>query len=172
MVKVKYSELFVFDDYNLYGLSVPTTGHDKYVVYDWFVVKSGMKHEYDLIYDKADFVNELIFYPSERIDGEHNLKDVVGVSYLSKEQLDDFEYSDINARFKTLYMMKQAGIKGARNGRDMKDKTKYKYYSVKLETVSRDIVGPKNLYESCDNISFIYSSLHDIIKQNLSLIHI
>ena len=130
------------------------------------VVKSGMKHEYDLIYDKADFVNELIFYPSERIDGEHNLKDVVGVSYLSKEQLDDFEYSDINARFKTLYMMKQAGIKGARNGRDMKDKTKYKYYSVKLETVSRDIVGPKNLYESYDNISFIYSSLHDIIKQN------
>ena len=166
LIKASYNELIVFDDYNLHGLPPPTISADKFVVYDWFNVKSGMKHEYDLIHDEKDFIREIIFYPSERIMGEHNLKDAVGVSFLTKKQLEDFEYSDINARFKTLYMMKEAGIKGARNGRDVNDKTRYKYYSVKLETVSRDIKFPQNLYDSSDDIIFIYSSLHDIINQN------
>jgi hypothetical protein len=62
--------------------------------------------------------------------------------------------------------MKQIGIRGARNGRDMLDKTKFKYYAVKIENTKREIVEPRNIYESTDNITFNYESLNDIIDKN------
>ena len=166
MAKIHFNELIVFDDKSVLGLGVPQIENKKYKVYDWFDVRSGMKHEHDRLEDNEDFVNHIIFYPSDRVEGTHNFRDAVAVSYLTKQQLDDFEYSDINARFKTLYMMKQAGIRGARNGRDVLDKTKFKYYSVKIENVKREIIEPKNIYESFDNIIFNYDSFSDIINKN------
>ena len=166
MAKMHFKELIIFDDKDVHGLGVPTVEDKKYKVYDWFDVRSGMKHEHDHLEDTTDFVNHIIFYPSERVNGEHDFKDAVAVSYLTKPQLDDFEYSDINARFKTLYMMKQAGIRGARNGRDMLDKTKFKYYTVKIENAKREIIKPKNIYESEGNITFNYDSFNDIINTN------
>jgi hypothetical protein len=126
-----------------------------------------MKHNYDQIEDTTSFVNHIIFYPSGRVAGDHNFKDAIAVSYLTKEQLDDFEYSDINARFKTRHLMKHHGIRGARNGRNMLDKTKFKYYAVKIENSKRDIIAPRNIYESIDNIVFNYDSLGDIIEKNI-----
>jgi len=167
MAKIHFNELIVFDDKDVFGLGVHKIENKKYKVYDWFDVRSGMKHEHDRIEDTTDFINHILFYPSDRVEGNHNFKDAVAVSYLTEKQLDDFEYSDINARFKTLYMMKQAGIRGARNGRDMLDKTKYKYYSVKIENAKREIIKPKNVYESVGNITFNYDSFSDIIKKPL-----
>jgi len=166
MAKIHFKNLIVFDDKNVHGLGIPTVEDKKHTVYDWFDVRSGMKHKYDRLTDTTDFANHIIFYPSDRVEGTHNFKDAVAVSYLTKEQLDDFEYSDINARFKTLYMMKEAGIRGARNGRDMLDKTKFKYYSIKIENAKREIIKPKNLYESVENITFNYDSFNDIISTN------
>ena len=166
LAKIHFNELIIFDDEEVHGLDVPKVKDKKYKVYDWFDVRSGMKHKYNRIEDNTDFVNHILFYPSDRVSGEHNFKDAVAVSYLTEGQLDDFEYSDINARFKTFYMMKKLGIRGARNGRDVNDKTKYKYYSIKIENTRREIIKPKNIYESFDNITFNYDSLNDIIAQN------
>jgi hypothetical protein len=166
MAKIHFNELIIFDDENVYGLGIPKIESKIYKVYDWFDVRSGMKHDYDRIEDSTDFVNHIIFYPSDRVNGEHNFKDGVAVSYLTEEMLTSFEYSDISARFKTLYMMKQEGIRGARNGRDMLDKTKFKYYSVKIENTQRDIVEPKNIYESLGNTTFNYDPFNDIIDKN------
>lgn len=166
MAKIHFNELIVFDDKNVYGLGVPTTETDIYQIYDWIDVRSGMKHNYDRLEDTTDFVNHILFYSSDRIAGEHNFKDAIAVSFLTKEQLGDFEYSDINARFKTLYMMKETGIRGARNGRDMNNKNKYKYYSIKIENTKREIIAPQNIYKSHNNISFNYDSVDDIINKN------
>tara|TARA_Y100000296_G_C5162716_1_gene252776 strand:+ start:481 stop:1419 length:939 start_codon:yes stop_codon:yes gene_type:complete len=165
MAKIHFNNLVVFDDTDVYGLGVPTIKDEKYKVYDWFDVRSGMKHKYDRIEDSTDFVNHILYYSSDRIHGEHNFKDAVSVSYLTEEQLSSFEYSDINARFKTLYMMKNEGIRGARNGRDVNDKTKYKYYAIKLQNTEREIVKPQNVYESFENVVFNYDSFNNIIKQ-------
>lgn len=166
MAKIHFNELIIFDDKDVYGLGVHKIEDKKYKVYDWFNVRSGMKHEYDRIEDTTDFVKHILFYPSDRVSGDHNFKDAVSVSYLTKDALTSFEYSDINARFKTLHMMKQEHIRGARNGRDMNDKTKFKYYSVRIENVRRDIIKPRNIYESFDNIVFNYDPLSDIICAN------
>ena len=67
---------------------------------------------------------------------------------------------------KGIDMMKEAGIRGARNGRDMKNKSRYKYYSVKIENTKRDIIEPQKIYESCGNTTFNYDSFNDIIDKN------
>ena len=110
---------------------------------------------------------KFFFIPSDRLDGNSDLKDAVSISYLTEAQLDEFDYSDISARFKTLYMMKQAGIRGTRNGRDMRDKTKFKYYAVKIENRLREkelLTHP--VYESTDTIKFNNDSFDDIIKKH------
>ena len=166
LVKICFNDLIIFDDRNVHGLGVYKIENKIFTVYDWLDVRSGMKHGYDQIEDTTDFVNHIIFYPSDRVAGDHNFKDAIAVSYLTKEMLQDFEYSDINARFKTLQLMKQNGIRGARNGRDMLDKTKFKYYAVKIENTKREIVEPRNIYRSTDNIIFNYNSINDIIDKN------
>ena len=165
MAKIHFNELIVFDDTNVYGLEVPEIKEKTYTVYDWFDVRSGMKHAYDRIEDTGDFVNHIIFYPSQRVEGNHNFKDAIAVSYLTKAQLDDFEYSDISARFETLHMMKKLGLRGARNGRNMLDKTKYKYYAVRIENTKREIIKPRSVYKTQNNISFNYDSFSDIISK-------
>ena len=47
--------------------------------------------------------------------------------------MSNFEYSDTMVKFKVGAMMKKAGIRGARNGRDTNNPNKYKYYSVKKD---------------------------------------
>jgi len=168
MAKIKFEKLIVFSDEGIMGLPVPVHfPAKKYKVYDWFDVRRGMRHEYDWIEDNTDFVKEILFYPTDRVDGKQALKDAVSISYLTEAQLSYFDYSDINARFKTLKMMKDAGIRGTRNGRDMNDKTKYKYYAVKIENSRRTkelLTFP--VYESTNIIQFNKDSFDDIMDKN------
>lgn len=167
MAKIKFNKLTVFDDFGVSGLGIPEENIPvKYTVYDWFNVRSGMKHDHNTLSSDEDFIKTILFYKTLRLDGDHEFKDAVSISYLTKQELEEFEYSDINARFKTLYMMKEVGIRGARNGRDMNDKTKYKYYAVKIENTSREIIPPRPIYKPFDNIDFNYNSLNDIITNN------
>lgn len=168
MAKINFEELIVFSDEGVSGLPTPTeTPEKKYKVYDWFDVRSGMKHGFDWLDGDSDFVKEILFYPTARVDGNQVFKDAVSVSYLTEAQLHSFDYSDINARFKTLKMMKAAGIRGARNGRDMLDKSRYKYYAVKIENSKRATEClSKAVYNSTETIKFNNNSFDDIIKNN------
>ncbi len=122
-----------------HNLLKPENPPNKYMVLDWMDVRSGMVHPYDVMENSSDFINCIYFYPSERIDGNHDRKDLVSVSYLTREQLNDYQYSDTYARFGILEHMRQAGIRGARNGRDTKNPERYKYYAVKLESNRREV---------------------------------
>ena len=85
----------------------------------------------------------------------HNIKDLVAVSFLNMAELNDAECSDTAVRFKTLKMMKAAGIRGARNGRDQKKPERYKYYAVRIEAVERQVEPTrKNEYSNCSNVIF------------------
>jgi hypothetical protein len=168
MAKINFEELIIFTDEGVSGLPTPTQlPEKKYKVYDWFDVRSGMKHHHDYIEDDTEFVSEILFYPTDRVDGNQVYKDAVSISYLTEKQLNSFDYSDINARFKTLKMMKGAGIRGARNGRDMLNKSRYKYYAVRIENSIREIQSlGKTLYDSTDTIKFNVDSFDDIINKN------
>jgi hypothetical protein len=132
---------FSYDKSIIVGTNLlePEIPPKKYMVLDWMDVRSGMVHPFDRIEGTSPFVNCIHFYPSERIDGKHDKKDLVCVSYLTKDQLYNYEYSDTYARFSILEQMRKAGIRGARNGRDTKNPERYKYYAVKIETNKREV---------------------------------
>ena len=169
MAKIHFNKLIIFDDTQLYGIDftpIPMS-HTTVEVRDWFKVRSGMKHNYDRIYDESNFVKEILFYSSDRIDGEHNYKDAVSISFLTPEMLKNFDYSDINARFKTLHKMKEHGIRGARNGRDQNNPERYKFYAVKIENQQREIILPQKQFNSYDKFLFNYKSIYDIMNTDL-----
>ena len=116
LIKIKFGELIVFDPVGVYGIE-KNIEHKKLRVIDWFNVNSGAKHKFDILKDDDDFVNSIYFYKSDRICGNtQNLKDLVATSYCTKDELQNIEYSDLYARYIVLDMMKNAGIKGTKNG--------------------------------------------------------
>lgn len=162
-VKFKFNELLVFGDDNLYGIT--SEENEVYEVLDWMNVRSGMVHKFDKIENESDLVRHIYFYPSGRIDGAHDKKDLVAVSYLTKEQLSDFDYSDTYARFVVEDLMRICGIRGRRNGRDTKNPNLYRHYSIKVETAEREINNIKNLYSPHDNIKIMNLSDEQLLQE-------
>jgi len=165
-VSMKFNKLRVFDDENILGLEQPTKEIKRYKVIDWIDVKSGMVHPYDFMKSSIDFVREVYFYPSERIDGKSNKKDLVSVSYLNEQQLNDHDFSDTMARFKIQKMMKRAGIKGARNGKDILRPEQYKYYALNIKPRKRELrkLRSLNQYKNEENLIFDHREDEQVIN--------
>lgn len=111
----------------------------EYNVYDWFHVRSGKIHNFDLISGDLKFVNELIFHTPRDPRSYKGGKDVVAVSHMNEDDLANVDYSPGIVRLKVLNMMKGSGIRGKRNGFLNKDKGTYRYYALKIEHVFREV---------------------------------
>ena len=137
--RVKYKELWVFDDYGVEGMPPIVEANEVYRVVDWFNVHSGMKHkETFIITPSRDFIREIVFYPSERLDGEHlDMKDLCAISWLDEEQLQLFETSPTYAKFVILKEMKSMGIRGTKNGICPRTGNQ-KHYALKIEFDRRE----------------------------------
>jgi len=168
--RFEFKKLVVFSDKNMLGLPpVKKQTVGRYRVLDWFNVRSGMEHQHDLFETSEDFIRRVYFYPSDRFGvqkKERVRKDLVAESYLDHDQLDDFEYSDTMARFKIISMMKEKGMRGARNGRDTYNPKLYRYYSVKIEPTEREIIPDvKTYYEDDERFEFCYDTPEEIINK-------
>ena len=82
-------------------------------VYDYFWGRVGSSHEINLIEDNEEFVNKIIFYPRPE---KPNTKDLICVSRIHEDALQDFEKSPSYARLKTIASMRAEGIKGLKTG--------------------------------------------------------
>ena len=174
MIEFACEEVFVFDDENVEGLPVPTTKHKnpKKKILDWVNVRAGMLHEFQFIETGDEFVSELHFYKSPRIDGDHEHKDLVVISYLTDEQIKDHSYSDLMTLYKTKEVMKSHGIKGPRNGKDPNNPEKYKYYDIKLEMNRRQIKKlHMDSYKGTNFISFCKKDTYTEKNEYISKLH-
>jgi hypothetical protein len=161
IIKIEFSQLIVFDDEFVFGLPTPVKEKQKFMVLDWMITKSCTQHDKEYITTKDNFVKEIHFYPTDRIDGNHlNKKDLVSVSYLTKKQLQDFNYSDAYSRFKTEKLLKENKITGRKNGYQ---NGKQINYNLKLEVKKREIkkLG-MHLYKDTENIKFKYENPHQM----------
>lgn len=162
-----FDKVRIFDDNEVQGISKESEAKERpYVVYDWINVHSGATHDLHFIDDIAgSVIEEVIFYPSDRIDGNHNKKDIVCVSKMTEDELNDYRFSDTYIRFEVEKLMKEAGIRGTRNGRDQLNPDKYKYYALKLESAERQFekVGMSHVSDT-DNIVFDSRIPEDVIK--------
>lgn len=165
--KYNFQKLIIVNDSQVKGLPLVIKQESRpNRVIDWVNVRSGCRHEVDYLQDPdSNFVRDIFFFPSERSDNTR-LKDLVAVSYLSDKQLRNFDYSDTMAKFKITKMMKAAGIRGARNGRDQKNPDRYKYYAVKVEPAEREVFPASiRYYEEDDRFDFYYGSIYDILDE-------
>jgi len=166
--KVNFNKLVIFDDKNASGLpNIRERKKGKNRVIDWFNVRSGCNHDVDSLTDDNDFVNKIIFYPTKRSENR-NLKDLYVESYLTDEQLQDFDYSETMARFKVIKMMKAAGMRGERNGRNPKyperSSVPYKYYAIKIESAERIVYSAtKRFYEPDPRFEFRYDTIEEAL---------
>ena len=164
--KFNFRKLVIFDDEQIKGLPrVKREEKEKTTVIDWVNVRSGCNHDIPYLVDNEGlFVSKIIFYPTERSDNK-NHKDLVAISHLTDQQLQDFDFSDTMARFKIIKMMKEAGIRGARNGRDVKNPEKYKYYAVKVEPAEREVFNNnKRFYEADERFDIKHDTLDEILS--------
>lgn len=159
-LKTKFEKLIIFDDDSVSGLPLPIKENKDFIVLDWMTNYSCEKHPHNFLNTPDKFVNKVYFYPTERVDGNHpNIKDMVAVSYLDKEQLSDFEYSDTYAKFKVTKMLKDLGIKGAKSGATN--------YALKIEVKKREIRKAKmNSYKDSSQFKFRYEAPENTIKES------
>lgn len=168
-ITFEYDKLRIFDDRHVRGIQDLALDFSdielKHKVVDWLDVRSGCRHEYDYITSADDFVKEIYFYPSDRVHGNHDIKDAVAVSHLTERQMNMYEFSDTYARMKAAAHMKELGIRGTRNGRDTKNPEKFKYYALRLESAHREVYRSNELrYRSSDKIVFDCRSVEEILS--------
>ena len=145
-IKIRYENLEIHALENIHGLPEVQVDLLGYKVYDWFDVKSGAKHQYDLLESGEEFCKNIYFYLSTRIMGNKKYKDLVVESFLDEEQLYSANYSSTIARFKTIKAMKHAGIVGTGHGHG-------KFRPIRLEYNRRNIVKNELItYKKVGNI--------------------
>ena len=114
MIKIHFEDLHIFDMELVGGISAQEKVND-YVVYDWFDIKRGAKQASCKILTPNNFIKKLVFYPSQRRDGnDGSIKDCYVKSYIAADDLDKFEYSETAARLGVLKLIKDNGIKTTR----------------------------------------------------------
>jgi len=166
VIKFNFNKLVIYEDEGIAGLTrVTKEKREKNRVIDWVNVRSGCRHDHTYLEDDDDFVKEIYFYPTERSDNK-KLKDLAAVSYLTDEQLRDFDFSDTMAKFKIKKMMKEAGIRGARNGRDVNRPDHYKYYAIKVEPAERQVLRDVvRYYEPDERFEFRYDTVEELLAR-------
>ena len=103
---VQYCNLHIFDTDNV-------TGHalEKELLYyrvlDWFDCKGLHGIGPEEITTDSSFVRRIVFFKTNRIDGDQKYLDLICESFLTEEQLKNFDYSDTMARLKAGDMLKR-----------------------------------------------------------------
>jgi hypothetical protein len=117
IAEIQFEHCYFFSDNGCPNLLQQNEVVNKtYLCYDWIAFNRGGKHNIDLIETDDEFVKQIWFYSSDRIDGKTEVKDGCAVSCLSEAQLNEFDYSETMARFKTIAEMENRGMKGKFNG--------------------------------------------------------
>ena len=147
----EYSKIFetFFDRCHYYGdpgasgfVRKNKLDEHSYMCYDYIAFNSGGKHEVDFIHTDDDFISEIWFYSSDRIDGNTPVRDACAVSKLTESQLLDFDYSETMARFKVLKIMKDNGMRGKLSGYTKKGTPRH--YDFRTASIRRETCRRRN----------------------------
>ena len=163
--KNEFEKAYVFEDDKLTVQNeIIDQKEENFKVLDWMNVRSGAVHGLSRVDTEDHFIKSLHFYKSKRIDGNHNKKDLVAVSYLNKAQLSTFDYSDTMAKFKTENLMRKNGIKGAKSGLDSHGKPKR--YNIKIEPDYREVLPIGNIvYKDSTRVVFPKLTIKEIVEK-------
>ena len=169
ILELKFNECYYFGDAQSTGFVEQKILDDpKYICYDYIAFNKGGKHEIDYLKTEDDFVREIWFYPSDRIDGNTPVKDACAVSVLNEDQILDFDYSQTMARFKVVHEMESRGMKGPFAG-DYTTAGNPKHYKFRTTSLYRETTEPQheltpqasNIYLPSDREEDLFSGLSE-----------
>jgi len=165
IMEFKFNECIYFGDKKSTGfVSQKGLDEDSYVCYDYIAFNKGGKHEIDHIRTDDDFVSEIWFYSSDRIDGNTPVRDACAVSKLTGVQLTDFDFSETMARFKVVHEMEQRGMKGLFAG-GYTTAGNPKHYKFRTTSINRETNKQRNEDEpQAANIKISESSDKDWLE--------
>ncbi len=137
-----------------------------YRVYDDFELSNlGGKHTFLSPLDSPYlFVSKINYYSSSRVDGANYVTDCVTESLLTKDQLNDFEYSDSMARFAVIRHLTSIGVQGSfmnfyKNGSP-------KFRKPKVTHRKRIILEKdQNLYEDTERVKIKNLSIREVLDE-------
>lgn len=167
VIKTEFDKLIVFETEGINGLpSAISRVQDTTIVYDWFNLRRSGPVEIEEINTSDSFINKLILYPSERVDGNYPLaKDLVAVSYLPHDSIGDFDYAETMASFKILEMLKNAGVRGRSNGNHPKKPGEKVYLKPRIEATKREIHERiKYEFEVDSRFEMCYLNTTDVVR--------
>ena len=166
ILEVNFNKCYYFGDNNSGGfIKRAKLDEQEYICYDYIAFNKGGKHEIDLIYTGDDFVSEIWFYSSDRIDGNTPVRDACAVSKLKSYQLNDFDFSETMARFKALKIMKDHGMRGPQNG--FTPKGTPRHYDFKTSSIRREIRSIENRPEPSSDCIQIQNVCEEILLGSL-----
>jgi len=124
---------------------------DYLMVYDWFAVHSGSRHDWEVIPNPDEqMCHLLLFHRSTRPRTRSDVKDVCAVSRVCRGLLNSTEWSPSYTRIKTLQMMKEVGIRGRANGYNKRGTTLH--YAISIEHMYREVFEEQNNTLSIEEI--------------------
>ena len=169
----EYSKIYEFsfgtchyfgDSYTFGLVDFTEKSKPSYLCYDYIAFHKGGKHEIEYISTGDDFVGEIWFYSSDRIDGNTGVKDACIVSSLTEEEIRDPDFSETIARFKMEKVLDDHGIKGPLNGYTPNGRPKH--YRIKTSHIKRErynLSSPK--WEESWNVRNNSQSLEQLLEE-------
>ena len=136
-----------------------------YKVYDDFEISVlGGKHEYlEPKISDDELASQIHYYISDRVDGATYVTDCVAESFLTKQQLNDIDYSDSIVRFAVSRHLTSIGIHGS--FMNMYKSGKPKYRKPKIVHRKRVVIEQEmNKYVDSESIKFLHLSTEEIIN--------
>jgi len=124
------------------------TTEDYYVIDDFKANNLGKDTiEIQPIVTGDNFISEIHFYNSMRIDGSKYATDIICCSKMTKQQLYNFDYSDTIAGFKTKHILLESNFPR----------------KIKLEHVNREVYPLQNIkYKNSKSVKFLNKKVRDI----------
>ena len=165
IMELKFKECYYFGDSFSTGFVEEKSLDDNvYLCYDYIGFNKGGKHDIDYIHTDDDFVSEIWFYSSDRIDGNTPVRDACAVSELTESQLLDFDYSETMSRFKVVHEMESRGMKGA-FAHDYTKSGKPKHYKFRTTCIGRKTHKRRTAEKSqTANVKVAQYSEDDLLK--------
>lgn len=166
LARFRFGKCYIFETLNVnHENKISKHSEGSHLIIDDFTVSRMGKETVDVdpYRSKDNLLNQAYFYNSLRIDGAKWVTDIATVSFLSKEQLYDFDYSDTITLFKLRSLLDNLGFKGLR------EKGKYKngehiYKKPKLQHVKRHVTAiDKNTYENTESVRFLDLKMQEIL---------
>ena len=145
---------------------IESYGETVYLVYDDFELANlGGKHGYlQPKITSSPFAGNIHYYVSNRVDGANYITDCVATSELTREQLNNFDYSDAMVRFAVERHLTSIGIYG--NFMEYYKNGNPKYRKPKVIHRTRLIKErEKTIYKDSGRVQFLDLSLESIFNE-------